>query len=129
MDTIAQFITVIRNAGRAQHEKVDVPASKMRAGIAQILANEGYIRSFKVAKDSKQGIMRVYLKYSEGGEHVITAIDKVSTPGRRVYVKANQIPKVRSGLGMSILSTSRGIMSNKQATEQNLGGELLCSIW
>lgn len=129
MDTIAQFITVIRNAGRAQHEKVDVPASKMRAGIAQILANEGYIRSFKVAKDSKQGIMRVYLKYTEGGEHAITAIDKVSTPGRRVYVKANQIPKVRSGLGMSILSTSKGIMSNKQATEQNLGGELLCSIW
>jgi small subunit ribosomal protein S8 len=129
MDTIAQFITVIRNAGRAQHEKVDVPASKMRAGIAQILANEGYIRSFKVAKDSKQGIMRVYLKYSESGEHVITAIDKVSTPGRRVYVKANQIPKVRSGLGMSILSTSKGIMSNKQATEENLGGELLCSIW
>jgi small subunit ribosomal protein S8 len=129
MDTIAQFITVIRNAGRAQHEKVDVPASKMRAGIAQILANEGYIRSFKVAKDSKQGIMRVYLKYSESGEHVITAIDKVSTPGRRVYVKANQIPKVRSGLGMSILSTSKGIMSNKQAAEENLGGELLCSIW
>jgi len=129
MDTIAQFLTVIRNAGRAQHEKVDLPASKVRAGIAQILANEGYIRSFKVAKDSKQGIMRVYLKYSEDGQHVITSIDKVSTPGRRLYVKATQIPKVRSGLGMCILSTSKGIMSDKQAAEKNLGGELLCTVW
>lgn len=129
MDTIAQFLTVIRNAGKAQHEKVDMPASKVRAGIAQILVNEGYIRSFKVAKDSKQGIMRVYLKYSESGEHAITSIDKVSTPGRRMYVKATQIPKVRSGLGMCILSTSRGIMSDKQAAEKNLGGELLCSVW
>jgi small subunit ribosomal protein S8 len=106
-----------------------MPASKVRAGIAQILVNEGYIRSFKVAKDSKQGIMRVYLKYSEGGEHAITSIDKVSTPGRRLYVKATQIPKVRSGLGMCILSTSKGIMSDKQATEKNLGGELLCTVW
>jgi len=129
MDTIAQFLTVVRNAGKSQHEKVDMPASKVRAGIAQILANEGYIRSFKVAKDSKQGIMRVYLKYSEDGQHAITSIDKVSTPGRRVYVKATQIPKVRSGLGMCILSTSKGIMSDKQAAEKNLGGELLCTVW
>ena len=129
MDTIAQFLTVIRNAGRSQHEKVDMPASKVRAGIAQILASEGYIRSFKVAKDSKQGIMRVYLKYSESGEHAISAIDKVSTPGRRLYVKANGVPKVRSGQGMSIISTSRGIMSDKQAADKNLGGELLCTVW
>ena len=129
MDTIAQFLTVIRNAGRSQHEKVDMPASKVRAGIAQNLASEGYIRSFKVAKDSKQGIMRVYLKYSESGEHAISAIDKVSTPGRRLYVKANGVPKVRSGQGMSIISTSRGIMSDKQAAEKNLGGELLCTVW
>lgn len=129
MDTIAQFLTVIRNAGNARHEKVDLPASKVRAGVAQILANEGYIRSFKVAKDSKQGIMRVYLKYSENGEPAITALDRVSTPGRRLYVKATQIPKVRSGLGMCILSTSKGIMSDKQATEKNLGGELLCTVW
>lgn len=129
MDTIAQFLTVIRNAGRSQHEKVDMPASKVRAGIAQILASEGYIRSFKVAKDSKQGIMRVYLKYSEGGEHAISEIDKISTPGRRLYVKANGVPKVRSGHGMSIISTSQGIMSDKQAAEKNLGGELLCTVW
>ena len=129
MDTIAQFLTVIRNAGAAKHEKVDMPASKVRAGVAQILANEGYIRSFKVAKDSKQGIMRVYLKYDEVGNHVITAIDKVSTPGRRVYVKSDKIPKVRSGLGMCVISTSKGIMSGKQAADSKLGGELLCTIW
>lgn len=129
MDTIAQFLTVIRNAGAAKHEKVDMPASKVRAGVAQILANEGYIRSFKVAKDSKQGIMRVYLKYDEAGNHAITSIDKVSTPGRRVYVKSDKVPKVRSGLGISIISTSSGIMSDKQAAGKNVGGELLCTVW
>ena len=129
MDTISQFLTVIRNAGAAKHEKVDLPASKVRAGIAQILANEGYIRSFKVAKDSKQGIMRVYLKYDEAGAHAITKIDKVSTPGRRVYVKSDNIPTVRSGYGMTILSTSKGIMSGKQAADQKIGGELLCALW
>lgn len=129
MDTISQFLTMIRNAGAARHEKVDMPASKLRAGIAQILQNEGLIRSFKVAKDSKQGIMRVYLKYDENGQHVITSIDKVSKPGRRVYVKSDKVPKVRSGLGMSIISTSKGIMSAKQAADSNVGGELLCTIW
>jgi small subunit ribosomal protein S8 len=129
MDTISQFLTMIRNAGAARHEKVDMPASKVRAGIAQILVNEGLIRSFKVAKDSKQGIMRVYLKYDEAGNHVISSIDRVSRPGRRVYVKSDKIPTVRSGMGMSILSTSRGIMSGKQATEQKLGGELLATLW
>lgn len=129
MDTISQFLTVIRNAGAAKHEKVDLPASKVRAGIAQILVNEGYIRSFKVAKDSKQGIMRVYLKYDENGDHAIEAIDKVSTPGRRVYVKSDNIPTVRSGYGMTILSTSKGIMSGKQAADQKVGGELLCALW
>jgi len=129
MDTIAQFITVIRNAGRAKHEKVDVPSSKLRMGIAQILADEGYIRSFKVAKDSKQGIMRIYLKYDDAGAHMITAIDRVSRPGRRLYVKNDKVPNVRSGLGFSILSTSHGIMGSKQANEKKLGGELLCTIW
>ncbi len=129
MDTIAQFLTLIRNAGAAKHEKVDMPASKLRAGIAQILANEGLIRSFKVAKDSKQGIMRVYLKYDENGNHAINSIDRASRPGRRIYVKSDKIPQVRSGMGMSILSTSKGIMSAKQAKEQNLGGELLCTLW
>lgn len=129
MDTISQFLTMIRNAGAARHEKVDMPASKLRAGIAQILQNEGLIRSFKVAKDSKQGIMRVYLKYDENGHHVINSIEKVSKPGRRVYVKSDKVPRVRSGLGMSIISTSKGIMSGKQAADQKVGGELLCTIW
>lgn len=129
MDTIAQFLTVIRNAGAAKHEKVDLPASKVRAGVAQILANEGYIRSFKVAKDSKQGIMRVYLKYDEAGNHAISSLDKVSTPGRRVYVKSDGIPQVRSGIGMCVISTSKGIMSGKQAADNKLGGELLCTVW
>ncbi|WP_041577919.1 30S ribosomal protein S8 [Bdellovibrio bacteriovorus] len=129
MDTISQFLTMIRNAGAARHEKVDMPASKVRAGIAQILVNEGFIRSFKVAKDSKQGIMRVYLKYDEAGGHAINNIDRVSRPGRRVYVKSDKIPTVRSGMGMSIISTSKGIMSGKQATEQKLGGELLATLW
>lgn len=129
MDTISQFLTLIRNAGAARHEKVDMPASKVRAGIAQILVNEGFIRSFKVAKDSKQGIMRVYLKYDESGAHAINSIDRVSRPGRRVYVKSDKIPAVRSGLGMTIVSTSKGIMSGKQASEAKLGGELLATIW
>ena len=129
MDTVAQFITRIRNAGIARHEKVDVPASKLRAGLAEILVNNGLIRSYKVAKDSKQGIMRVYLKYDEVGQHVINKIDRVSRPGRRVYVKSNEIPVVRSGLGMTILSTSQGLMSGKEAQKNNLGGELLCRIW
>ena len=129
MDTVAQFITRIRNAGTARHEKVAVPASKLRAGLAEILVNNGLIRSYKVAKDSKQGVMRVYLKYDEGGNHVINKIDRVSRPGRRVYVKANEIPVVRSGLGMTILSTSQGLMSGKEAQKKNLGGELLCRIW
>lgn len=129
MDKVAEFLTRIRNAGSSRHEKVDVPASKLRVGIAEILVNNGLIRSYKVAKDSKQGVMRVYLKYSDNGEHVISAINRVSRPGRRVYVKSTDIPVVRSGLGMTILSTSQGLMSGKEAQNKNLGGELICKVW
>ena len=129
MDTIAEFLTRIRNAGTARHEKVDIPSSKVRVGLADILVNHGLIRSYKVAKDSKQGVMRVYLKYLEAGDHVITKIDRISRPGRRVYVKTTDIPVVRSGLGMTILSTSQGLMSGKEAQKKNLGGELVCKIW
>lgn len=129
MDTIAQFLTMVRNAGEAKHEKLDMPASKVRAGIAQILVEEGFIRSFKVAKDSKQGIMRLYLKYDENGKHVVNSIRKVSKPSIRVYVKSNEIPVVRSGLGISIISTSKGIMSGKKVVELKLGGELLATLW
>ncbi len=129
MDTVADFLTMIRNAGNAGHEKVDMPASKMKAGIAQILMETGYIRSFKVARDSKQGLMRIYLKYDGDGKHAIQAIDRLSRPGRRVYVRSDEIPVVRSGLGMTIVSTSRGIMSNKAAQSAGIGGELICSLW
>lgn len=129
MDTIADFITQLRNAGTARHEKVDIPSSKVRIGIAQILQEEGLIRSFKVAKDSKQGIMRLYLKYEDAGQHVISNISRASRPGRRNYINSKSIPSVRSGLGMSIISTSRGIMSGKKAAQLGIGGELLCTIW
>ena len=129
MDKIAEFITVIRNGGKVKAEKVDVPASNVRAGIAQILVDEGYIRSFKVAKDSKQGIMRVYLKYDEEGHHAISDIKRISRPGRRLYIKNDEVPVIRSGLGFAILSTSQGIVSGRIATEKKLGGELLCTVW
>jgi small subunit ribosomal protein S8 len=129
MDTIAEFITRIRNAGLARHEKVDVPSSNMRVGLARILQETGYIRTFKVARDGKQGVMRVYLKYNEKGHPVINAIRKVSRPGRRLYVKSTEIPKVRSGFGLCILSTNKGVMSGDQAQKENVGGELLCQLW
>lgn len=129
MDTIAQFLTHIRNAGAAKHEKMDIPSSKVREGIAKILIEEGYVRSFKVANDSKQGLMRLYLKYNQKGDHVIQSIQRVSKPGKRVYINSQQIPVIRSGYGMVILSTSKGIMSGKKAKDMNLGGEFVCKIW
>ena len=129
MDTVSEFLTRIRNAGEARHEKLDVPASKFREGVADILAKTGFIRSFKVAKDSKQGLMRIYLKYDENGQHAISSISRVSRPGRRIYVKSLQIPEIRSGLGLTILSTNQGIMSGNEAKKRNLGGEVICKIW
>lgn len=129
MDTVSEFLTRIRNAGAAKHEKVDIPASKFRQNLAEILAQQGFIRSFKVAKDSKQGVMRVYLKYDEAGRHAINSIDRVSRPGRRVYVSSTDVPVVRSGFGVVILSTSRGLMSGADAQKNNVGGELLCKVW
>jgi len=129
MDTIGDFLTRIRNAGAAKHEKLDIPASNVRVGIAKILLENGYIRSFKVVRDGKQGVMRVYLKYNAGGRPIISAIDRVSRPGRRVYVKSTEIPKVRDGYGISILSTNRGVLDGDRARTENLGGELLCNVW
>lgn len=129
MDTIGDFLTRIRNAQMARHEKVDVPASKMREGIAKVLQEQNYISDYKVVKDGKQGIMRVYLKYNDEGKAVITRLKRYSKPSRREYVKATEIPNVRAGYGMAILSTNRGILSGGQAKEQNLGGELLCVVW
>lgn len=129
MDTIGDFLTRIRNAGMAKHEKVDIASSNLRSGIAGILKEKGYIRDYKVVRDGRQGMMRVYLKYSDKGTHVISAVHRVSRPGRRVYVNAGHIPVVRSGYGISVLSTSKGIMSGDEATKQNVGGELICKIW
>lgn len=129
MDTLSEFITRIRNAGLAKHDKVDLPSSNLRVGLANVLKDSGYIKSFKVVKDGKQGMMRVYLQYDDQGRHAITAIDRASRPGRRLYVQCDKIPSVRSGYGMSVLSTNKGIVSSKEAQEKRLGGELLCTIW
>jgi small subunit ribosomal protein S8 len=129
MDTIGEFLTRVRNAGAAKHEKLDMPSSNVRVGIAKILLENGYIRSFKVVRDGKQGVMRVYLKYTDKGKPIITSIDRVSRPGRRVYVKSDDIPQVRDGFGIAILSTNRGVVDGDTARTQKLGGELLCNVW
>lgn len=129
MDTIGEFLTRIRNASHARHEKVDMPASKVRAGIAEVLKSEGYIRHYKVVRDNKQGMMRVYLKYNDKGVPVINELKRKSRPGLRVYVSKDEIPRVRSGYGLSILSTNKGIVSGTKAQELNLGGEVLCTVW
>ena len=129
MDKIAEFATRIRNASNAKHEKVDIPASRLRQGIAEVLKEEGLIRNFKVVRDGKQGMMRVYLKYSGDGEPLITDIQKVSRSGRRSYVPVEKIPKVRSGFGITVLSTNVGILSGRVAQEKKIGGELLLKVW
>jgi len=129
MDTIGEFLTRIRNAGLAKHEKVDVPSSNVRVGLATVLRDTGFIKNFKVVKDGRQGIMRLYLRYNEDGRHAITEVSRASRPGRRLYVRCENIPSVRSGYGISILSTNKGIMGSKEATEKKLGGELICTIW
>jgi len=129
MDTIAQMLTIIRNGSSAKLEKVDMPSSKLRENVAKILSDNGFIRSFKVAKDSKQGIMRIYLKYDDAGNPALSALQKLSKPGKRVYVASNEIPTVRSGTGMCVLSTNKGLLTGKEAQKQNVGGELLCTVW
>lgn len=129
MDTIAQMLTIVRNGSQAKLEKVDMPSSKVRENIAKILQQSGYIRSFKVAKDSKQGIMRIYLKYDQNGDAAIVNLTKVSTPGRRSYVHSDKIPVIRSGTGSCILSTNKGMMTGLEAKKQNLGGEIICTVW
>ncbi len=129
MDTIGDFLTRIRNAQAARHEKVDVPASNMREGIAKVLKEQNYISNYRVVKDSKQGMMRVYLKYADNGKPSINKMKRYSKPSRREYVGVKDVPNIRAGYGMAILSTSKGIMSGGQAKEQNVGGELLCVIW
>jgi small subunit ribosomal protein S8 len=128
-DPIADLITRIRNANRANHEKVDIPASKMKQEVVRLIKEEGFIRNYKVLEDRRQGMIRVFLKYGPNRERIINEVERVSKPGRRVYTTADRIPRVLGGLGVAILSTSHGIMTDRQARRARVGGEVLCYIW
>jgi len=128
-DPIADLLTRIRNGQMARHSVVDIPASRMKVAIVKILKNEGYIDSYKFNEDNRQGLIRIQLRYGPGGEQAITGIQRVSTPGRRVYCGKTEIPKVLGGLGISILSTSRGVMTGTDCHQVGIGGEILCNIW
>ena len=128
-DPIADLLTRIRNANVVHHDKVEIPASKIKRAIVQILKDEGFVKDFDVLADGKQGILRVSLKYGPERDRVITGIKRISKPGLRVYAKREQLPKVLGGLGIAIISTSQGLMSDKQARKSNLGGEVLAFVW
>ena len=128
-DPIADMLTRIRNANVVKHETVDVPASNMKKELARILLEEGFVRGYDVIEDGKQGIIRIQLKYGQEGERVITGLKKISKPGMRVYAANHEIPKVLNGLGISVISTSKGILTDKQARKENVGGEVICYVW
>ena len=128
-DPIADFLTLIRNASRAEHEKVDIPSSKLKVRIAEILKEEGFIKNFRILEDGKQGVLRVYLKYGAGNEKMISGLVRVSTPGRRVYVGHEEIPSILAGMGVAMLSTSRGVLTDRVARKQKVGGEVLAYVW
>ena len=128
-DTVADMLTRIRNANTAKHEKVDVPASNLKKAIAQILLDEGYIKSYEVVEDGTQGVIRIQLKYLAGKEKVISGLRRVSKPGLRVYAGADELPRVLKGLGIAIISTSKGVMTDKTARANHVGGEVLAFVW
>ena len=128
-DPVADMLTRIRNANSAKHDTVDVPASNLKKAIAQILLDEGYIKSFQIVEDGTQGVIRITLKYLAGKEKVITGLRRVSKPGLRVYAGADELPKVLKGLGIAIVSTSKGVMTDKKARELHIGGEVLAFVW
>jgi small subunit ribosomal protein S8 len=128
-DPIADMLTRIRNGSKAKLEKVDIPSSKLKLEIAKILKDEGYIKNLKMVKDRRQGVIRVYLKYTDDELPVIQGLRRVSRPGNRVYVGNDRIPRVMGGLGTAILSTPKGVQSGKQAKKDNVGGEVLCHVW
>ena len=128
-DPIADFLTRIRNANMVKHESVEVPASKMKKNIADILKNEGFVRDVEYIEDDKQGIIRVFLKYGKNNERVISGIRRISKPGLRSYVKADEVPKVLNGLGIAIVSTSEGVMTDKDARAKKIGGEVVAYVW
>jgi small subunit ribosomal protein S8 len=128
-DPIADMLTRIRNAAKARFNSVDVPGSKLKIEIAKILKEEGFIRNYKFLKDGKQGILRIYLKYGPGQSKIIYGLERISKPSRRVYVRCKDIKPVYNGMGVAILSTSKGIMTDKTARREKLGGEVLCNLW
>jgi small subunit ribosomal protein S8 len=128
-DPVADMLTRIRNANIVRHETVEIPASKMKKAIAEILKAEGFIRDAEYIEDSKQGLIRIFLKYGPNNERVITGLKRISKPGLRVYAKSQEIPKVLGGLGIAILSTSKGILTDKEARSAKSGGEVICYIW
>ena len=128
-DPIAAMLTRIRNANTVGHETVEIPASKMKKSIAEILKEEGYIEDFDIIDDNKQGIIKITMKYGANKEKVITGIKKISKPGLKVYAKANDVPRVIGGLGIAIISTSKGVVSDKEARKMGVGGEVICYVW
>jgi len=128
-DPIADLLTRIRNANMAKLQKVDIPSSNMKVSIANVLRTEGFIKNYKVIADQKQGVLRIYLKFIDEKDSVINEIKRVSRPGSRKYVKSDEIPSVKNGLGIAILSTSKGILADKSAREAGVGGEILCTVW
>jgi small subunit ribosomal protein S8 len=128
-DPIADMLTAIRNASRARHKRVDIPASNLKKSILDVLQRENYIASYRFVEDAKQGILRVYLRYGEDEKSVISGIQRASTPGRRIYIGKDETPRVQGGLGTAVISTPRGVMTDKEARQAKLGGELLCKVW
>jgi small subunit ribosomal protein S8 len=128
-DPIADMLTRIRNAVKAKFNSLDIPGSKLKVELAKILKDEGFIRNYKFLKDGKQGILRIYLKYGAGQTNVLYGLERISRPSRRIYVKSKNIKPIYNGMGLSILSTSKGVMTDKKARQENVGGEILCTIW
>ena len=128
-DPIADYLTRIRNANSVNHDKVEIPASRLKKTMTQILKDEGMIKDFEYIEDGKQGVIRVHLKYGPNKQKVITGLKRISRPGLRVYAKKDEVPRILGGLGIAIISTSQGVMTDKQARKRGLGGEVLCYVW
>lgn len=128
-DPVADMLTRIRNASMVYHDSVDVPASNFKKELARILKEEGFVRDYRVIEDGKQGIVRLYLKYGAERQRVISGLKRISKPGRRVYARQDQVPRVLGGLGVAVISTSQGVMSDRQARQQGVGGEVVCYVW
>lgn len=128
-DPLSDMLTRVRNAGKAKHVSVDIPGSKLKVALAGVMKDAGFIRNYKFIKDNKQGILRIYLKYDQKDQHVIYGLERVSRPSRRVYIKGKDARPVLSGMGIAVLSTSKGVMTDKDARKGNVGGEILCKIW